>query len=319
MRYYIQMTEFQNGLREGPRFNPNVQPDVRSALFDIDNTLVSNEGYELPSDRFIAAARAAGEVALVAVATARPSAKAAHIIVAAHMNGHSILSNGAQVFDGKTGEMCVERVLPAEATHDVVRTLQHFGIDHWVQDNGVDHRWLQAGGTANGNGTLGMYVRANDIWRPATGTNQVVVQGYVPHKPFVVVAHNIPEQQVKSVREIGTQYAEAGLTSLIAHETPQPDGSKTYEIFFLDKLANKKDALAIVSDLTRIRTEHTMAVGDGPNDEVIVAAAGIGVALENAVAGTKRVATHIAPSRVDDGAAIATEQLVLRPRQLSLR
>ena len=54
-----------------------------------------------------------------------------------------------------------------------------------------------------------------------------------------------------------------------------------------------------------------MAFGDGLNDFTMVAAAGLGVAMENAESEVKRVAKWIAPSNDADGVAVGLERWVL--------
>lgn len=180
-----------------------------------------------------------------------------------------------------------------------------------IQDNGVDNSWT-GGGQATSK-DLGEYARPRNIWLPATvAGNGIPVPALQLHKPFIVVAHDVTAEQVEQLQQIGEAYRDDQITSLVAHETPHPDGTTRYELFFVRKESNKKYALQLVSELSRISIENIMATGDGPNDTVIVEHAGVGVAMGNGVDATKAVATWIAPRREHDGARVALQQLVLK-------
>jgi hydroxymethylpyrimidine pyrophosphatase-like HAD family hydrolase len=146
------------------------------------------------------------------------------------------------------------------------------------------------------------------------GGDVEIVPEYQPQKPFVIVAHEVLPSELAVMKQLGPDIGDKNMTSLVAHENHKPDGSKTYEVFFLHPKANKRDALDFVADHVGIPLKQMAAVGDGPNDKVIVEHAGVGVALDNAVRETKEVATFIAPSRENNGAAVALRELVLNSR-----
>jgi hydroxymethylpyrimidine pyrophosphatase-like HAD family hydrolase len=305
------MSDTHSALQPGPRYTSEIGV-IEGVWFDIDNTVVPNESAELPTPEFIDAAHSAGKVALLGVATARPPQKALHIIEAAGMNAPCILSNGAQIYDPFTGKMLVERVLDDESTEEIAHRLQGLGIAHWVQDGGRDYLW--SGRLTGQGGGLGEYVVSKNIWVPPTNGDVEIIDEYEPKRPFVIVAHNVPAAELETMRALGAGFGSRGMTSLVAHENHKPDGSKTYEVFFLHPKANKRDALDFVADHVGIPLKQMAAVGDGPNDKVIVEHAGVGVALDNAVQETKAVATFIAPSRENNGAAVALRELVLNSR-----
>lgn len=74
----------------------------------------------------------------------------------------------------------------------------------------------------------------------------------------------------------------------------------------------KGAALAWLAAYLDIPREAVMAVGDQRNDLSMIAWAGIGVAMGNAVAEVKAAADWIAPTLAEDGAARALERYVLR-------
>lgn len=295
------MTIPTSRLTPGPRFKPVTKP-LTHVWFDVDNTLVDNVSPKLPSDAFLEAARTAGKRASLALATARPLQKAKHIIEAARLEGISIIGNGSQLYDGKTGKIVEELPLPVGVTLEIMHQLQAMGLAHWVQDDGVDH-FLHDGGA---------YAKQLDIWQPISDANRVIVPSYEPTKPFVVVAHKVSASTMQQLHESAQKYASQHVTTLIAHEYTETDGDKSFDIFFIDDRANKKHALQRAIALSGAAHDQTLAVGDGHNDIVVIENAGVGVAMGNAVPETKAVATYLAPRWDEDGAAVAIQELILQ-------
>jgi Cof subfamily protein (haloacid dehalogenase superfamily) len=84
--------------------------------------------------------------------------------------------------------------------------------------------------------------------------------------------------------------------------------------WFVEGLASgvsKGDALARLAARLRVAREEVMALGDSDNDASMIAWAGLGIAMGNASPGLKSVATEIAPTQAEDGAAWAIERHAL--------
>ena len=84
-------------------------------------------------------------------------------------------------------------------------------------------------------------------------------------------------------------------------------GETNFEVLPPD--IDKKDALAIVSEYLGIETSGTIAFGDWDNDAGMIAAAGLGIAMENASEAAKAAASFITLSNNSDGIAYALERL----------
>jgi len=74
---------------------------------------------------------------------------------------------------------------------------------------------------------------------------------------------------------------------------------------------SKGRALAWLAERLGIEQKETLAIGDSGNDTAMVAWAGLGVAMGNALPEVKAVADWIAPTLEEDGAAVAIERFVL--------
>ncbi len=297
----------------GPRYKEQMNIEARIVLSDVDNTIVPNESLGLPTPRVTQVFHEAGEKVPTGLATARQPQKFEYLAKHLKLTGKSILSNGAQIFDGKEGLMVVEKPLQIKTAMDIVRALQANGVDHWIQDGGVDHRWVPQGKVARqakaASEGLGLYRRPQDVLYPKRGFTEV--PGYIPDKPFIIVAHEVDATTAASIQEMVKGQRDERIIAFIAHEHKHENGS-TFEVFIADKKANKRDALFEVEQMEKIPLEEFLTIGDGHNDKVLIESAGLGVAMGNAVELVKQVAVFIAPDREHDGAAIAIEELVLK-------
>ena len=299
-------------LKPGPRYRQNMSAKARAVLSDVDNTILPDESLDLPTPRVTRAFHEAGKKVPTGLATARQPQKFTYLARHLQLTGKSILSNGAQIFDGKQGVMVVERPLRLETTMDITRALQASRIDHWIQDAGIDYRWIpqgriarQAKATSEG---LGLYRRPQDVLDPKKGFTDV--PGYLPDKPFIIVAHKVDAAAAAYIEDMVRGYKDERITAFIAHEHKNADGV-TFDVFIADKRANKLEALLEVEEMEKISLEEFLVMGDGHNDKVLIENAGLGVAMGNAVEPVKSVAVFIAPDLAHDGAAIAIEELVL--------
>ena len=75
--------------------------------------------------------------------------------------------------------------------------------------------------------------------------------------------------------------------------------------------ATKGNALLWLADYLNIPHSSVMAFGDGENDVSMLRAAGIGVAMGNAIDKAKAAASYVTLSNDDDGVAAALEYFVL--------
>ena len=284
-------------LRPGPRYTAGSSTAIKIALFDVDNTLIGNESSGLPTERFKSAVDAARGRIMTGIATARPLAKVAHILDYIDAEGFSILCNGAQILRNRDKVVVAEWPIKLQTCTDLLGHIKELNITYWINDDGTDYFTNRTDGAS--------YEKQVDMWDHHS--QRVAVPDYRPSKPLVIVLHDINDAQLKDIEQFVESHSDTTLTSLVGHQTQQPDGSFLYDVFLLHKLANKKDALHEVARLQAVPVEEIMAVGDGRNDAVIVAEAGVGIAMGNSAKETLAVATYIAPDQVDDGAAVALE------------
>ncbi|BBI32111.1 Cof-type HAD-IIB family hydrolase [Cohnella abietis] len=87
--------------------------------------------------------------------------------------------------------------------------------------------------------------------------------------------------------------------------------SKPNYLEFMHPEGTKGHALRFLAAHYGIPMEETIAMGDAMNDHEMVAAAGLGVAMENAVPALKEIANFVTLSNNNDGVAHALQKFVI--------
>lgn len=99
--------------------------------------------------------------------------------------------------------------------------------------------------------------------------------------------------------------------AVIAPEHARTIGEDRYDIFeVFDARANKWSALKHVAEQRGIAPERIAAIGDEVNDVQMIASAGLGIAMENAVPEVRRAARRHTLSNREDGVAYAIDRIL---------
>ena len=85
--------------------------------------------------------------------------------------------------------------------------------------------------------------------------------------------------------------------------------SQTHNLEIGGRTTSKADAIANLCKFLSISEENVMAVGDSPNDGAMIEAAGLGVAVANALDEVKEKADYITLSNNDNGVAYAIKKI----------
>jgi len=85
------------------------------------------------------------------------------------------------------------------------------------------------------------------------------------------------------------------------------------ELMVFSASASKGAALTWLAAQLGVAPEETLAIGDGVNDASLLRAAGLGVAMANAVPEALAAANAVTSSNADDGVAAALDRYILTP------
>ena len=87
--------------------------------------------------------------------------------------------------------------------------------------------------------------------------------------------------------------------------------STPYFLEFLNKKANKGEAVKALAEHLNISSKEIMCIGDAGNDAHMIEYAGLGVAMGNAFEEIKEMADYITHSNEEDGVARAIEKFIV--------
>lgn len=256
-----------------------ITPEERYAVFlDIDGTLIS-DSFEIPerNKKAIAAAREKGH--MVFINTGRSWGNIPPVLMEQFDVDGIVAGSGVMITLGG------ETVFQMSMSKDLVKRLTEYAFDH-------REYWYIFEGLKN------IYAVSNDIRKRAD--YQIPLT-----KPGDFVLMNDDEIQV------------------IAMGIKVPDDFKeTFKdeitVFQFDTYAdcvikgvNKAKGIEKVLELTGIKKENTIAIGDSNNDFDMINFAGIGVAMANAQQSILDIADYVTASARDCGVAVALEKFLL--------
>lgn len=244
----------------------------KAIIFDVDGTLIPNAKDGIPSKKVTLAINSASKKMHVGIASGRPYFMLSHIVNHLRLSGPIITNDGARIIDISTKKVIYEQLIEGD---DVIKTCISFkklGIPVYIQDNERDIKF----------------------------TNK-----YIPKKPLNVFGLNLkPGKADLAISSV------SHLPSISVHKIPGWE-KNTEALIASHVKATKQHAILELAKYLKINTHEIIVVGDGDNDLPLFMAAGLRIAMGNAVEGLKEIADYIAPSVDDDGVAHVIEKFVL--------
>ncbi|HLI00321.1 MAG TPA: HAD hydrolase family protein [Acidimicrobiales bacterium] len=273
-----------------PPHPPRLPPGpVRLVATDLDGTLLDPDGNV--SARTVAALLAARRAGLhVIPATGRPPKSTWEVAAVAGLGPIGVCANGAALVDLSCRQVVAVETLPAEDARHAVQTLRAVGP--------------------------GVRCAVDDLER-------------VTHEPGFFDLGLVWDEQVAVVPDITTVLG-AGIiqmaarlhgwsaSELIAAASPGLGERLNLTSSGLDWVevnprgVSKASRLAAVCNRLGIHSDEVVAVGDNLNDLPMLAWAGTGLAMANAVPDVLDAADGVVAANAEDGVAQLLEQLVAR-------
>jgi Cof subfamily protein (haloacid dehalogenase superfamily) len=269
-------------------------PSIRLLLADVDGTLVTPE--KALTERAIAAVRELRSAGvLFAITSGRPPRGMAMLIEPLGLELPLAAFNGGLLVDHdlvvlEQHEIARRSVLP------VVELLESHGLDAWLY-RGAD--W---------------YVQR--LSAPHVEREARTVQ----FRPTVVAGYDqLTDRVAKLVGVSDDPDAIAAATTAVQDrfgDHLSVASSQPYYVDVTHPRANKGEVLLDLSARYAIGPEEIATIGDGANDMLMFAKAGLSIAMGNAGSAVKQAASFVTTSNAEEGFANAVERFIL-PRVLS--
>jgi Cof subfamily protein (haloacid dehalogenase superfamily) len=262
----------------------------RLVAMDLDDTLLTDElTISEATQRSMAEAIARG--AHLTIATGRMFASAQKIARQLGLNVPIVTYQGSLIKNLMDEEVLYERSVPAEAAVQIYEFCQKYGMH--VQTYIDDKLYVQAD-----NEKIQGYAKMSNV-------PYIVEPDFMP-----IITH--PKQTKLVVID------EADRLDRLMPEIREKLGpdihmtkSKPHFLEFMHREGTKGHALRFLAAHYGIPMEETIGMGDAMNDREMIEAAGLGVAMANAVPALKEIADYVTLSNNEDGVKHVLDKFVL--------
>lgn len=271
--------------------------EIKLICMDLDGTALQSDRKTF-SPRLNAALEAAHERGIAIV----PVTGRQYGLLPPAVTGHPVWEdlvvtcNGGQIFRLGTGERLFGLDIEEAALGQLLDIAEHFGIP---VEFSVDSRLHLTKGSYDAelpHDNLNFHVHT------ILAKSGVIVESLAPlctarveKALFPWVPPELAADVEAALRDVAVSAVWASATSM---EITHPD-------------ANKGNGLAALCRLLDIPLSQTMSIGDSGNDETMLRAAGLGIAMGNAPAHIQALADAVTDTNQNDGAAKAIERYCL--------
>ena len=266
---------------------------------DVDGTLLGKDNVNVRPRvvAAIAAARAAGVG--VALCTGRPMTSLLRVAEPLGLPGPHVAFDGALV--ASAGQPPLYRVpLPDGAARRLVEAAraEELCVELYFTDaHYIERAWPESLEQAR-------LIRVDPVIVPSLDD---VLAGAAPGdvvKGQVIAEGEAGREKIRRIEALG-------LPLRFGWATPPPGHRWLDYVNVTHRDVNKGAALRALAAALGIPLSRTLALGDGPNDAPLLEAAGLGVAMGNAVESLKQTADVVVPGVEEDGMAVAIERYVM--------
>jgi HAD-superfamily hydrolase, subfamily IIB len=260
---------------------------------DVDDTLLNDDLVVTEGTRQALEAAVARGVT-VTLATGRMFASAQQIARQIELNVPIITYQGALVKTLLDGKVLYERNVPGDAALELYEIVKEQGL----------HLQLYVDDTLYGtedNERIRAYSKQSNIpYRIEPDFGKLI--GRPLHKMLMI---DEPEKLDRLAAELRPRFGGR------VHMTK----SKAHYLEFMHKEGTKGHALRFMAEHIGCPMEQTIAIGDAWNDREMIQAAGLGVAMANAVDSLKELADYVTLSNNEDGVKHVIDKFVLADAQ----
>jgi len=261
----------------------------RLVALDIDGTLLDSASQIHPENRAVLTELMARGVH-VSLATGKAWRTALKMARSLGLSSPQIANDGASISDPGTGSVVQESHIAAEVAEEAIRLAREIGVTLFVE-RGNDTLAEQWNDDAD-------YLMEHGNPEPRIVADMLQELDPLPIQ-FYVVAYRKDELYAQAVRQFSQQFA-----GRLHVATSSP-----YYLDMTREGVTKGSALAQVAGMLGIPREQIIAMGDGQNDISLFEAAGVSVAMGQAVDAVKAAAAQVTETNDEGGVAQALRRL----------
>jgi len=264
---------------------------------DVDGTLLTSRATVSPGT-LSALDRARAHGMAVTLATGRRLATAWPLADQLGIALPLILQGGAQIVDAGTATVLYSNPLPSARVADLVRIAVAESVQPILYEDRAVAQHLLTGPAARDSAPTATYIAARPelvrrlSYEDLAATDEALQLTVIDALPIV--------------RRVAARLRVAHCRTLVSY-------SATLNAYFLEvfhETCSKGAALRHLASSLGIALSLVVAVGDNYNDEEMLRAAGLGVAMANAEPEIRAVADMVVPSNDEDGIAMLIDELV---------
>lgn len=269
---------------------------IKLVAIDLDGTLL-NSKKEISERNKAALAQAKAAGVKIVLCTGRPLAAIEIYLEALDLrdNGdYSITFNGGLVQKNDTGEIIEKALMPLAAVHELYELATALNVPLDILSDGLV---LQLPASQE---HTSIYSQLNNL---------------LTFEPYELAQFTADQIYNKAVVAIDETYLDEQIKKIPASFYERYEVIKTRNnlLEFMPKGITKAYGISLLARDLGIKQEEIMAIGDEENDLPMIEYAGLGIAMENAVAKVKDMADIITDTNDNDGVAQAVEKFVLEP------
>lgn len=261
---------------------------------DMDGTLLnSQKQISLRTQQAIAKAREQG--IKVVLASGRPLAGMQDKLELLNLTSEQdyvLHYNGSMVQNVGTGEIIYQQIIDGRSAKRVARLAKELGVN--------THAFSQIHGLITPKTSQYTEVEANINGISITEMDFDLLEDDHPIIKAMIVAE--PKVLTATIAKIPAEF----------YQDFTIVQSAAFFVEFLNPKSNKGIGIQAIAEHLGIKPSEVICMGDAENDHHMLQYAGLGIAMENAMEETKRIADHITLSNDQDGVAVAIEQFALR-------
>lgn len=277
---------------------------IKAIAMDIDGTLTNDEKVITPRTRekLLAAQEAGIKLVLASGRPAQGLKRLAHELELDSHDGLLVCFNGACVIDAQTDEVLFDQPMPADELRRLIAHLKSFDVIPWITQS--DRLYVEDAYHCMLTLPDGSQKNIVKYERDACDLRIHEVAD------LASVVELCPVEKILTAGN--PDYLQAHHEEMYAPFKETLAGMFTADWYFEFTAPGIDKAHALEGALPKIGIDasEVVAFGDGQNDKSMLAWAGTGVAMANAVDETKAVAQICTASNNEDGIAVALEKLL---------